>query len=201
MANYICRIVRKGIAATLVLLPASVLAHQDNVVVYPATECQLRGDDLRAGHSQFLSLSQFGWIGNRTADGDSNTGDQGKLDLHLVCPVPRFARRRVDGITVMVRYRDTERDHPQDRTRFCCTLHNASVGQRSMQADFSDSPAPRDCENLDSAGFGEATMELRESNNKQGSTGVASEGAGLYSLTCLVPPGARMVDYTVHERH
>ena len=189
------------IISSFILMVDCALAHQDNVLLYPASMCRLRGDDLRAGHSRVLGVSQFGWIANISADGDPNTGDVDDFDLHLVCPIVRFARRSGDGLTVIVRFRDTERDHPQNRTRFCCTLHNASPDTTAMGADFSNTALRRDCENLNSAGFGDATLELTESNRKSGSTGVHSEDAGSYGLTCLLPPGARMIDYTVHERH
>lgn len=192
----------------VIVHPGPSLAHQDNVLLYSGSMCRLRGDDLRDGRWDNLSVSQFGWIGNRSADGDPNTPDPynaglpGTIDLHVVCPIVRFARRRNDGVTVIVRFRDSEPDGSADeRARFCCTLHNNHP--QSGGAQFSDSALTRDCRDSEDhpQGLGDAEMELTESNRKTSSTGVDSQSAGTYTLTCLMPPGSRLIDYTVHERH
>jgi hypothetical protein len=122
--------------------------------------CGLRGDDLRAGRWADLAVSQFGWMGNNTADGDGNTSDQSTRDLHFVCPIERRARRSARGVSVMVRYMDTESIPSPGETRFCCTLHNARPGTTPLGASFSVTAAERDCESLDSAGFGSLLIEM-----------------------------------------
>jgi hypothetical protein len=178
----------------------SLDAHEDNVMLYPATMCRLRGDNLRDGLSAVLSVSQFGWIGNRSND---LSLERPRVDLYMLCPIPRFARSSGDGVEAIVRFRDPVLDGAQNnngRTRFCCWLHNARPNTIDLGADFTDAALPRDCENLNSAFFGDAQLELTSSNRKEGPN-LGSDEAGSYGLICRVPPGAMMIDYTVHERH
>lgn len=184
------------------VLLAADAAHADrnNFRIYTGTECRLRGDDLRSNGHADLGVSQFGFIANISADGDAGTSDSGARDLNVVCPIERRARRSAAGVNVVVRYRDTERDGTNNgTTRFCCELHNARPNTQPLVASFSASPAERDCASLNAAGFGAAEIVLEQSNRDSGNNITNSGEAGGYSLSCLLPPGAQLIDYTVRE--
>lgn len=188
-------------SAGLLLGADAAHADRNNFRIYTGTECRLRGDDLRANGHADLGVSQFGFIANISADGDAGTSDNGARDLNVVCPIERRARRSAAGVNVMVRYRDTERDGvgQNEDTRFCCELHNARPNVQPLGASFSESAAERDCASLNAAGFGSLLIQLEESNRDSGDNTTNSGEAGGYSLTCMMPPGARLIDYTVRE--
>jgi hypothetical protein len=181
-------------AAGALLIP--LVGYAQRHVLYPGVMCSLRGDHLRAGHEDVLRVSQFGYVGNGTADGDPDSSDIGAFDLDIVCPIPRQRPERSNGVTVNIRFRDTEAKTLAN-TRFCCQLHNGDPN--GSFSDFTDASTCRDAQIDESTappGFGDLLREIKSSNSDGNIEGWA---AGVYMLHCTLPPGVFLIDYAVRE--